>query len=183
MADLTTLANAKLWLGVTNASDDLLLTRIVSSASVFIQEWVARPLLAQSFTFTASGRGSTKLVLPNYPITAVASVTVDGQGIPASTGPLSSGYTFDAYQVYLLGYGFNNGINNVVVAYTAGYATVPLDIEQACLEIVGSMYRRRDRIDLVSKGAQGETTSHSQLDFPPTVKSVLLNYKKYNPVV
>ena len=183
MADLTTLANAKLWLGVTNTSDDPLLTRLVSAASQFVQEFIGRYILTAPYSFTVSGRGGFKAILPNYPVTAVSSVTVDGQAIPASTGPLSPGYTFDAYQVYLNGYAFNAGINNVTIAYTAGYATAPLDIEQACLEITGSMYRRRDRVDLISKGALGETTSYSQLDFPPTVKSVLYNYKKYIPIV
>lgn len=36
--------------------------------------------------------------------------------------------------------GFNAGIRNVVVAYTAGYATIPDDLQDACLELVMYFY-------------------------------------------
>jgi len=38
-----------------------------------------------------------------------------------------------------------DAVKSVLVEYTAGYATVPDDIEQACIEIAAMMYRDRRR--------------------------------------
>jgi hypothetical protein len=38
-----------------------------------------------------------------------------------------------------------DAVKSVLIEYTAGYATVPDDIEQACIEIAAMMYRDRRR--------------------------------------
>lgn len=178
MADLTTLANVKAWLGVTANTDDALLTRLIASASTFIQTWLNRDLAQQARVETRDGNGGNVMVFANYPVSAVASVVVDGYAIPASVDPYGAGYRFDATRIILTGYSFPRGFGNVVLTYTAGYATTPHEIEQACIELVSLRYRERDRIGHQSKSIGGETVSFIVKDMPDSVKTILNNYRK-----
>jgi hypothetical protein len=186
MADLTTLAKAREWLGIpgTVTTDDALLTRLVSSASDFIQTWLNRTIASQSYTETRDGTGGRRLLFSNYPVTAVSSVQIDGQAVPLSTSVSMDGYVFNGTTLSLRGgtYRFSRDIQNVVVAYTAGFGTVPNEIEQSCLELVGLRYKEKDRIGLVSKGLAGETTNYTQKDMSDAIQSTLTNYKKVIPV-
>jgi hypothetical protein len=40
--------------------------------------------------------------------------------------------------------GFAQGIRNIIVDYTAGYSTIPDDLEEACLEIVNYLWKNYD---------------------------------------
>jgi hypothetical protein len=71
MADLTTLANVKGWLGVTATTDDALLTRLISAASDYVQKWLNRTIAVQPYTETRDGTGGYVLPLSNYPVSAV----------------------------------------------------------------------------------------------------------------
>lgn len=178
MADITTVANAKSWLGITGASDDALLARLVSSASDFIQAWLNRQIASQVYVDTWDGGGGKKYSTAAYPISAVSGVVVDGIAIPQSTGSSVPGWVASKTQIALIGYRFSEGVQNCTATYTAGYATTPTEIEQACIELVGLRYRNRDRIGLNSKGANGETTSYSQIDLSGAITDALNQYRK-----
>lgn len=160
---------------------DALLSGLITRASAFVEGWLNRNILSATYTATVDGPGGTVLTLPNYPITAVSAVTVDGTAIPASTGATISGYVFDANAVKLRGYTFAAGILNVSISYTAGYATVPGDVEQAVIDIVCRKYRGLERIGLVSKGMAGETTTYAQSDMSADTKSLLNQYRRVIP--
>jgi len=180
--NLTTVENVKGYLGITSATDDPLLDRLVSSASGYIQSWLNRSFASTSYTETFDGTGFDTRMVSNYPITAVSSVVVNGVSIPLAPNSLASGYAFAERKIVLRGYAFVSGTLNCTVTYTAGYATVPPEIGQACIEIVANRYREKDRIGLVSKGLSGETITYSQKDFPDSVRTVLNNYKKVVPI-
>ena len=122
------------------------------------------------------------MFLSEYPVTAVSSVTVGLTSIPMSSGYGQPGYAFDSRGVTLTGYCFDRDIMNVTINYTAGYATVPLELEQACIELISLRYRERDRIGHTSKSIQGETTAFMVKDMPPSVLTILNNYKKVVPL-
>src|ERR1035437_1573349 len=98
-----------------------------------------------AYTETYNGNGNTELLTRNFPITAIASITVNGQGIVASTGAGQAGYVIgnSGRSVVLLGgvgsapdtfynypysgrgagrYGFPRGQSNIKIVYTAGFA-------------------------------------------------------------
>lgn len=176
--DLTTLPNVKSWLGLTANTDDTLLSRMVTALSQYIQTWLNRQIASASYAETRDGTGRNRLVFADYPVTAVSSVTVDGVPIPASTGVTVPGYFFDDKSITLRGYVFTKGQGNVVLSYTAGYASTPVDLEQACIELIAFRYRERDRIGHSSKSLGGEVVSFTIADFPVDVKTILNNYKK-----
>jgi hypothetical protein len=170
--DLTNLNNAKDWMGLTASGDDALLTRLITAVSVGIQSWLNRTLASASYTETRNGTGTKRLVLSNYPVSAVASVTVDGVAVP------SYNFVFDQYGIELAGDVFPRGTGNVVVAYTAGYTEVPADIEQACIELVQLKYKRRLNPDVDSKTQGGETITFASSEMPKSVKDALAQYKR-----
>lgn len=182
MEDLTTVAAAKAWLSVVNGGDDTLLQRLVTAVSAAIERRIGRNILTASYTETRNGTGKCILALPNTPVTAVASVAVDGVLIAPRSVPTSTGFSFDDAFVYLAGFTFSRGQQNVVVAYTGGYATIPTDLEGAVLEIVGYKYRERSRIGEGSKqlGA-GETVAFLR-DIPPDTLRMIDAYKRVIPM-
>jgi hypothetical protein len=177
VADLTSLANTKAWLTLTGTADDDTLTRLISAVSYAIQNLINRQFAGVSYAETRNGNGRPAMFLSNGPVTAVASVTVDGATIPAKPSPTAAGYSFDDNIVYLDGYAFTQGNRNVVINYTAGYLAVPPDIEQAAIDIIAFQFRSRDRIGLASKVLSGETTSFLR-DIPPQTMRVLQQYQR-----
>lgn len=182
MADLTSTDAVKAWLNISGNSDDALLDKLVSRGSQFIRTYCQRDFLSQAYADTFDGRDTSRIAFPNYPVTAVASVTIDGTAIPARPSALGSGYVFSPTMLSLSGFSFTRGFGNVVVAYTAGFATVPPDLEQACVELIAFKYRERDRIGHQSKTLGGETVAFYIGDMPKPVQTVLETYKKVVPV-
>jgi len=188
--DLTTLENAKLWLNIdsSNANSDVLLSRLITAASKLLIVWLDRnSLLSASYSDVLDGNGHDGLHLKNWPITAVSSVTVNGIVVSLSTDGRTNGYVFDDKFLYILpatnvGH-FQKGIRNVLVSYTAGYAEVPFDVEQACIELVALRYRERDRIGKKSESLNGQqTVSYSTRDLGDDIRKMLKNYRGVVPL-
>ncbi|MBP2638375.1 MAG: hypothetical protein H6Q72_4282 [Firmicutes bacterium] len=182
--DFTTLDNVKQYLNLSNTTSDAFLSRLISAASAFVVTWVKRDLLSASYTEQRNGNGSCRMMLKNTPVTAVSSLTVNGHSIPASTQPgISPGYWFDDKMLYVKGYSFPNGFGNVTIDYTAGYTTVPLELEQVVIELVANKYKRRDRIGEDSKDLGGQTVSYSKRDLSQDHMDLLSIYKRVVPIV
>lgn len=179
---LTTLGNAKAWLSLTSATDDALLTRLIQAASGLIESYCNRQFASQSYTETRDGNGRPILLLGNYPISAVSSVSVNGRPIPQAGAFGVPGYRFNSDSILLTGYLFERGLKNIDISYTAGLATIPPEIEQACIELVALRYKERDRIGHVSKSLAGETVTFFVGDMPASVKTTLGQYKRVAPL-
>ncbi len=168
--DLTTVTNLKLWLGVTQNTDDAQLGRLVTAASTFVQEFVCRDIVQQTYTERYHGGGTSSLVLRNWPLISIASIGVGAIVVP------NNSLTFDDRTIYLAdGYVFTKGKANIVVAYSAGYTAgqIPPSLEQACIELAAIKYRSRDRIGHQSKQLAGEVVTFSVDDLPPSTKRAI----------
>jgi hypothetical protein len=184
--DLTTLTDVKAWLQTGQASfpstDDALLTRLITAASQYIQTWLNRQIASAGYLETRDGTGGCRLQFACYPVTAVMSLTIDGEVIPAAGSATAAGYSFSPTQLSLRGYRFNRGAQNVVIAYTAGYSTIPPDIAQACIELVALRYRERTRIGELSRSLGGaETVAYSQKDMSDATNTLLQQYRLVAP--
>jgi hypothetical protein len=146
-----------------------------------MQSYMTRTIASAAVQDKFSGHGSSMHVTSQYPIVSVQSVSVDGVAYSASNGK-TTGFVYDEFAVYLIGASFGRGVLNSVIDYTAGYATVPADIVQACARWAAHFYRERSRIGENSKNIQGMVVSFDVKDIPPQVKSVLDAYRKRVPV-
>lgn len=151
--DLARLDVVKRDLGISGGADDAYLGDQISAASAAIETWCNRRLaqeeLSDSFRLPVGGRAVEVLSLAVYPVAAIASVTEDGTALVAADYELDSATGF----LWRL-----DGSDNrrcwpsgakIEVAYTGGYellATLPREIEQACLSMVRRNWfaRRRD---------------------------------------
>jgi hypothetical protein len=185
--DLTTLADVKAWLqtGQTSfpATDDALLTRLITAASQYIQTWLNRQIALADYLEVRDGSGGDRLQFACFPVTAVLSLTIDGLPIPAASSIGAAGYTFSSTQLSVCGYRFTQGAQNVVVSYTAGYSATPPDIAQACIELVALRYRERTRIGEISRSLGGaEAVAYSQKDLSDAIKTLLQRYRLVAPI-
>ncbi len=181
---LCALADVKTYLGITETTTDAVLTALIANASTLIESYCNRVFLTATYTETRNGGGGPKLLLLNAPITAVSSVTVEGYAVPAAPDAISPGYLFDQQVLYIRPGGnpceFNRGIQNVTVSYTAGFATVPPDVNQACVELIASKYAKRNRIDKKSETlGTAQTIGFDLSDMPLSVKTALSSYRRW----
>ena len=192
--DLTTLDNALVWLGCQSDDAYGTLQRVITAVSTAIQNGLGRDLLTADHVEVFDGRGRTRIMMSDYPITVVSSVTI-GELAQTSVPPRSSaspGFTFSDKFVYVdPPYLFDRGRRNVRIAYTAGYDTVPLDIEQGCLIWIKSIMDGANYSASLKTASAGQTkldwshvmTKLSNLTVlaPPAVLSMLASYKRVGP--
>jgi hypothetical protein len=194
--DLTALADVRAWLQTGPqpypATDDALLSRLITAASQFVQSWLNRPVLSGDWQEVRDGPGNftdeVSFVCAVQPVTAVLLVVVDGLTIPpdptgylpnfvpAAPGNISpsfltptsslAGYVYTPSAISVRGYWVPRKRASVLLRYTAGFAAVPFDIAQATIELVGRKYRERTRIGERSKHLGGaETVSYETTTF------------------
>lgn len=161
---LTTLPKVKEYLIIdpTDTSKDSVLTRLINAASAVIENYCHRKFTSAQFTETFWD-GLSKVFVENYPITAIASITEDGTAV---TGYKNRTTYID------LGY---KPTGDVVVTYTGGYATIPDDIDQACIMTVHFFFK----MDVANFG---KTFAENGMSFKPdnlpgTVKLLLNPYR------
>jgi hypothetical protein len=175
------------------------LQQLVSAASLYITTYCSVDNFnSATYTETLSGNGRDRVFTRNWPITAVSSVTVNGQAIPASTGFGSPGYLFDNTSILIrpgqgsaMAMNFNvypgsswffyKGIANVVVTYTAGFTTIPADLAQCAIEIAATSYVRSQNVYKKSIGS-GVAGAHGTTDFgleiPLMCQQTIRNYQR-----
>ena len=177
--DLTDLDTIKAWLGITTATSDAQLSGLITAASAWIGNSLQRTILSADYTHTFQGNGQRFMLLRQAPVTAISSVGWVGVSLsPASLTTLATGYYVDddARTLRLIGARFPYQLP-VQVAYTAGFATPPTDLAQACVELVGEAFKRKDHIGQVSKTLGGqETVAFSQAAKNASITDVLNQY-------
>lgn len=131
---LTSLPVVQAWLGISTPDDNGLLARLIGSASRAVHGYLQRPsLLLHPCAETYDGPGGGRLLLRQWPVLSVASLSVGASPVPAAAAYGQSGYRLEAWDGYppgspqaldLSGYAYSPGAGNVAVAYTAGYAVL-----------------------------------------------------------
>ncbi len=145
--DLTDIADLKAWLDVQSNDDDALLASLITQLSRTILSHCDRAsILPTLHDETRDGGDEEAIVLRQWPVTAIQSLTINGSVIaPASAlvsgGARTPGYVLEApgrappgrmQKLALRGLRFLPGVQNVSVTYQVGYqisgeaALVPL---------------------------------------------------------
>lgn len=179
---LTTAAAVKAYKPITGTELDALIDALVPRASAAIETYLSRKIESQAHVETRDGNGGRSMMLEQYPVTAVSAVTINGQAIPQSSGFGTAGWRLANRSIVLEGYSFSKGLANVQIDYTAGYSTVPPDIEQACIETILLALERRSHIDVSSKSLAGETVSFITADLPPSARKALDPHRRVAPL-
>lgn len=181
---LTDLATLKLWLkiGVGDVLNDATLTRLIPVISSTIKQLINRPLfITGNYSERYSGIGSNRLFLNAQPVTAIASVTFNGQILQPMTTPYQGGYRFDKYGIIGIDYAFYLDCLYDVV-YTGGYALTSeeaLMAEQAVLSLCNLWWKRKDHSDESMKSQGNQITNkYIQEEIPPETLLIIKQLKK-----
>jgi hypothetical protein len=188
--DLCQVSDVQAWLGSTATAAEPLIARLISAASRAVANYCDRDdFLSQTYTELYDGVGRDWMLLRQWPATAVSSVTLQINRANATTlvdpadfvleDPIAGG---GAQRLILARGLFPRGRANVTVAYTAGYDVPPDDVVQACIELAGEAYRRREHIGQASVSMKDQSTvSFSQADMNGSIKTMLASYRRLVP--
>ena len=136
---LTSLANVKGWLGVdaSNTDSDVLLNRLIKSASAFVTNFLNRDYMdLRSYSEVYDGYGNSFMILRRNPVYSIQSISFSGSVINAATGnginnPYSGGWVLEpeysplnSQRVNLYGYSFPRGRGTISVQYMSGFVVV-----------------------------------------------------------
>ena len=188
--DLVVAADALAYLTAAKVTYGGDLQALVTAVSAIIQSYISRAIPSQSHSFTVDGRGGNAQLVRNYPITAVASVSVDGVAISPAADATQSGFVFSTTEIKLRGYRFCRGVMNVAIAYTGGFTTIPADLKQACFEgieaVVAAAQSQDPRATMLKAGdsaiAFGHAADMAQLVLTPSVTSILSQWRRVAPI-
>ena len=175
-----TVADLKTFAGITGSTYDAELGAIIARVTGAMQAWIGR--LIVETTYTAERHSfyvaNTKLVLLQRPLISVQEVRVDGTAISASDYVAQLGEGI----LYAEG-GWSSGSYHIEVDYTAGYASVPPALVDACLR--QSRYEWTlakhggDRFGLAQRAeASGGSTAFVVEDWYPGVLAAMRAYRR-----
>lgn len=173
---LTSLDKVKEWLKLqTTAADDELIQRLIDSASAFIERWLGYNILRHEVIDWFDGKGKNEIVLTNPHILSINSIFIDDRIIAPDQ------YRQADWWIILKNECFPRGRRNVCIAYDVGFDTVPADIENVVIDLVGLAYSEQDRIGFQSKSLAGETVSFFTGALSDRSKIALEHYKRVIP--
>jgi hypothetical protein len=188
---LASLAYVKDYCNITVTTYDSYLTNRINAASAEIQTWCNRTFPLTNYTENYDGPGSTILQLRQRPVTAVTSITTEFySGMPTvipstefvlnSRTGLVSVKPSSTYS-YWFPYDAVAGQQSIQVVYTAGYSTIPQDIQEAVAKIVLNKFNAlgADMTMMMEKIGDYQYTRRSDANrsLTPDIQAMLWSYK------
>lgn len=136
MIALATREQVKQWLQSASVqfttTDDPLLDSLIKRVSGVVYGYLSRPNFARhTVTERRDGQQSNAILLREWPVTSVTSVTVGNTIIPQCASLVDAGWYLEPWnslppginqRLVLRGHVFTRGIANVQIVYTAGYS-------------------------------------------------------------
>ena len=193
MADLITLARAQ-ELPALAAVNAAYLAHLISAASNAIERWCKRVFGTTIYTNEYyDGNGTDAMFLNNFPITTLTSIVVvepdgtdttllgSGFDVSSETGEIK--FERDCSTDYCY---FPLGFHNLKANYTAGFATVPEDVQEACAQYCVWLYAADKTLPNVKSESLGDyamsfATGGTENDIPGSVKRLLTQYRNLRP--
>lgn len=178
---ITTVANCKAFRGIDseNTEHDAELERIIPAVQAFLEQECGRTFDRATVTEYYHGAGSwggcrrgassawrNTLLVARPPIVSITNIWDDPLRSYGSTTLLgAANYVIadDAAGMIMLdGLCFKEGLNNIKITYVGGYQTMPLDLEQAAIEMVWAA-REKGEHNLI--GVRSRSVADGNLQF------------------
>lgn len=195
MADLISTATYKQMTGITSTNQDTRIAQLIVSVSQLVKTYCNNTFV----DFVSSAKTETFNVdynehfvqLTETPIISVTSVSERDNPTASYTGlTVNSDYYVDSVTdtIFRVDSGgnekqFKSGKGAVTVVYTAGYSTIPQDLELAVMDLVTYYLKderkQRQTIAGASLNNQTSTSQRDNVGFPDHIKRVLDLYKNF----
>jgi len=194
MAQYTTTAKVKSYLGITASTWDTLLDSLITIASSMIDQFTGRQFYKTADTTKKyDGNNNVSLfiddLLSSSPTVVVDDGTLGSDDFflyPSNDTPKTEiqravDYSSDGYNTW------PKGQQNVEITGDWGYCEddeVPDDIDYACQELVADIFRNRRRGKTQSESVQGYNVNYGNIKkLPEVVRGILRKYEKVDVVV
>jgi hypothetical protein len=171
VAAFCTIADLEAFLQVAIGTPNASATAAIAAASAAIQNYTRQTIsqvAADVLTLTVEAHRST-ILLPEQPVTAVASVVEDGTSLTVGTDYrwTSAGLLVRQSRAW------NSGWQEVVITYTHGYATIPDDLKGVCIRAAAREYQAGLRAAAAGgiAGIQSEQLPDYSVSFTPETAS------------
>jgi hypothetical protein len=133
-SDLTTFSAVNAWLASSAVSSQSQVEGLITSISRAIYSGLQRPnILPMAYAETLNGNSSSQILLKNWPVISLGSVTLGTMPLIPAPNAASYGYILEPVDptppgrqqnLYFRFGRFHRGLQNVAVSYSAGYQTV-----------------------------------------------------------
>lgn len=189
MAQLITFEDARIALALDSLTSEqrTLLDSLITNASAAIESYCRRVFASASYTELHDGDGLRRIqTLDQFPVSVVTTLH-DDPNREYGSGTLidAVNYVTDLAEGIIkldLGLRFARGVQNIQIVYTAGFAAIPDDLQQATIRLVAAWWHKSTRDPnvksekLMSWSATYRDVSADEL--PADVLSVLNFYRK-----
>jgi hypothetical protein len=182
----TTLANLRefLFAGASpspGTGADALLANLIARATKEIQTFLHRVGFQNTYTEFKDGRHSDRIHVVERPIVSVTSLHDSlEQTWDATTEIAAADFLIDKVAGRIAkkyGVPFFDGFQNVRAVYVGGWATVPGDVEQACIDLASMKWEARQTLTVSSRTiGDGTVVSQREPHLTEAMKDLLAPY-------
>jgi len=146
---------------------------LISSASAQAEKIADRILAARDVELKLDGNGGKEIMLPSYPINSITLLTVSGAVTDYSMK--------ENIGIIRLNYAAPEGWGNILFKGNIGYNPVPMDLQQAVIEVISANLRRLagvgGTVGIKSMSANGAVTTQYEIDIPISSRTVFNSYR------
>jgi len=177
-----TLDEAKAQTRVDGTADDAALNLYIAAATDYVEQYTGRAIMPQTWELVLD-TFSDAIQLSKGPVTVISSVSYyDTDGVIQTVS--SSNYAADLasdpqWLVRASDYTWPTvayGINNVIIRFVAGYATVPPSIKHAILLLISQWFDERSSLSAMARPA---AAGGDIPELPHAVSALLTNYRSF----
>ena len=188
LAQLTTIKTRQ---GITDTTDDTLLTSLIEFASARFERETNRSLDRAVSTTEEFPADQTEIIVARFPIESVSQFHLKENETDGWVLQSDIDYLIRRACVVSLSAPLGTKYEQARVTFTGGYVlpgttpgagqtALPDDLEHACVEQVAYWYQNRHRLGLLSMPAEGRTFFNiAQIDLLPQVASILKRYERF----
>lgn len=192
--ELVSAADLKTFLAITSSTLDAKLAAVKTDIEAMVKTYCGRDFLVPSTPYTEyyDGDGSQQLIVNQRPVISVASIYIDSSclfesgslvpnlnsGSPAEL--ISSQRKLNSGIIELFSYAFQRGRRSVKITYSAGYATVPADLQRAVKLICAKAWKTQDlqMIGQISQQVGDKTVTYEPDSWPKEAAEILGRYRR-----
>src|SRR3954471_21438882 len=188
---LAQLATIKTRLGISDTTDDTLLTNFIEFASARFERDTNRSLERLVNDTEEFSADQTEIPLARFPVESVSSFHLKRNETDGWVLQPNIDYLTRRACIISLSVPLGTKYEQARVTFTGGYVlpgttpgagqtALPDDLEHACVEQVAHWCQNRHRLGLLSVPAEGRTFYNvAQIDLLPQVKSILKRYERF----
>ena len=179
---LVTVDNAKDFLGITNGDSDSLLEMLINQMTDYIETYCDRRFITTTYTDVEyDGTGTYELQLEQYPVITFTQLEVNNavDNTDSWSDVDTDDYWVDNDNGIITKTSlFASGKCRYRVTYEGGYASIPHDLQFACLVLVSEFFNKRKAM-----GVKSETLGDHSIQFEgimrenKTIQTILANYR------